>query len=180
MLRTYVCDLKPSLICICEASTNNSISDAYLSLDGYNLVVRADGIDTKEGWCRGLLIYVKAGIMAARIESSIMNSMVECEGVTVPWGKGGGVLSVILAYRPPRYPGSEADNGYTDKLCELLSNLKSPAILLGDLNYPGIDWERFYGESSAEKKVIDTVQDFFWTQHIDFSTHRNPATGEKL
>ena len=69
LLRTYVYDLKPSLVCICEASTNNSISDAYLSLDGYNLVVRADGTDTKEGWCRGLLIFVKAGIMAARIDS---------------------------------------------------------------------------------------------------------------
>lgn len=27
--------------------------------------------------------------------------------------------------------------------------------------------------------MIDTVQDFFWTQHIDFPTHRNPATGEE-
>ena len=69
-----------------------------MSLDGYNLIVRADGTDTKEGWCRGLLIYVKAGIMAARIESPLINSMVECEGVTVPWGNGGSVLSIVLAY----------------------------------------------------------------------------------
>ena len=78
MLRAYVCDLKPSMICICEASTNSSISDAYLGIDGYNLIVRAEGTDTKEGWCRGLLIYVKQGIMAAKIESSLISSMVEC------------------------------------------------------------------------------------------------------
>lgn len=179
LLRTYVCDLKPSMVCICEASTKSSISDAYLNLDGYNLVVRADGTDTKEGWCRGLLIYVKVGVMAARLESSLIDGMVECEGVTLPWGNGGAVLSVVLAYRPPRYPGSEADNGYTDRLCELLSSLKSPAILLGDLNYSGIDWERLHAESNAEKKVLDTVQNFFWTQHIDFPTRRNPATGEE-
>ena len=90
-------------------------------------------------------------------------------------------MSVILAYRPPRYPGpgSEADNGYTDKLCDLLGSLRSPAIILGDLNYPGIDWERLYTESTGERKVVNTVQDFFWTQHIDFPTHRNPATGEE-
>ena len=156
-----------------------TISDAFLNIDWYNLVVRADGTDTKDGWCRGLLIYVRVGIMAARIESSLISSMVECEGVTVPWGKGGGLLSVVLAYRPPRYPGSEADNGYTDKLCELLGSLRSPALVIGDLNYPGIDWDRLHAESTAEKKVVNTVQDFFWTQHIDFPTHRNPASGEE-
>ena len=50
LLRTYVFDLKPSVVCICEASTNSSTSDAFLSLDGYNLVVRADGTDTSDGW----------------------------------------------------------------------------------------------------------------------------------
>ena len=41
---------------ICEAGTHSGISDAYLALAGYNLVVRADGQDTTDGWCRGLLI----------------------------------------------------------------------------------------------------------------------------
>ena len=50
----------------------------------------------------------------------------------------------------------------------LLVSLKSPALVLGDLTYPGIDWDRLYAESTAERKVINTVQDFFWTQHIDF------------
>ena len=76
------------MICICKSSTNDSISDAFLGIDGYNLVVRADGTYTKDRWCRGLLIYVKVGIMAARIESSLVSSMVECEGFTVPCGKG--------------------------------------------------------------------------------------------
>ena len=72
LLRTYVCDLKPSVVCICEASTNSLTSDAFLSLDGYNLVVRADGLDTNNGWCRGLLIYVRVGVKAARLESTII------------------------------------------------------------------------------------------------------------
>ena len=134
--------MKPSVVCICEASTHDSISDAFLALDGYNLTVRADGSDTKDGWCRGLLIYVRVGIKAARLESSLLDGMVECEGVTIPWGTNGGVLTLALAYRPPRAPGSEADNGFSDKLCELLAGVRSPAVVLGDLNYSGIDWER--------------------------------------
>ena len=47
---------------ICESSARNDISDAYLSIDGYQLVVRQDGRDTMGGKCRGLLIYVKDGI----------------------------------------------------------------------------------------------------------------------
>ena len=42
LLRTYVYDLKPSIVCICEASTHSSISDSFLALEGYNLTVRAD------------------------------------------------------------------------------------------------------------------------------------------
>ena len=57
--------MKPAVVCICEAFTNDAISDAFLALDGYSLVVRADGRDTKDGWCRGILIYVWLDITAA-------------------------------------------------------------------------------------------------------------------
>ena len=52
ILRTYVYDLKPSIVCISEACTNSLTSSAFLSLDNYSLVVRAD--DTIDGWCRGV------------------------------------------------------------------------------------------------------------------------------
>ena len=176
ILKAYVYDLKPSVICITEACTNSSISDAFVGLDGYNLTVRADGTDTKDGWCRGLLLYVRSDIVAAKFESSIVESLVECEGVTVPWGDKE-LLTLILAYRPPRPPGSLADNGYCDKICDLISSLKSPAILLGDLNLPGIDWDLQYAFSAAEKKVLETVQNCFWTQNIDFATRKDPGSG---
>ena len=35
ILKTYVCDLKPSIVCISEACTNSSMSDAFLTLDNY-------------------------------------------------------------------------------------------------------------------------------------------------
>ena len=62
ILKAYVFDLKPAIVCICEACSNSSISDSYLALDGYSLIVRADGTDTKDGWCRGLLIYARLDI----------------------------------------------------------------------------------------------------------------------
>ena len=179
LLKSYVFDLKPAVVCVCEASTNNTISNTFLHLDGYSLLVRTDGSDTKNGWCRGLLIYVRVDITATRLELSIVDSMVECDGVTIPWGNKGEFLSIILAYRPPRPPGSEADNGYCDKFCDLVTNLKSPAVIVGDLNWPGIDWTHLHASSSAEKNVLETLQNCFWTQHVDFPTRRDPGTGEE-
>ena len=177
LLKAYVYDIKPAAVCICEASTNNSISNAFLNLDGYSLVVRADGKDTKDGWCRGLLIYLRIDIKAERIESELIDNLVECEGVKIPWGINGEMLSLLLVYRPPRPPGSEADRGYSDKFCNLLGSLTSPACILGDLNFAGIDWDHSFASSTAEKRVLESVQNHFWTQHIDFPTRKDPVTG---
>ena len=97
--------------------------------------------------------------------------MVECEGVTIPWGDTGRVITVLLAYRPPRYPGGVADNGFSDRFCDLLENIKGQVVLCGDLNYSGIDWDRLHGSTPAERRVLDTVQNNFWTQYVDFPTH---------
>ena len=125
--------MKPSIVCISEACTNSSISDAFLTLDNYVLTVRADGTDTKDCWCRGLLMFMRADISAAKLESNLIVNMVQCEGLTIPWDGKGQVLSLALAYRPPRPPGSVADKGFSDKFCDL------------------------YGSSETEKRVFDSV-----------------------
>ena len=84
----------------------------------------------------------------------------ECEGVTVPWGSNGGVLTLVLAYSPPRAPGSEADNGFSSRFCDLLAGLGSPAVVLGDLNFSGIDWDRLHASTGAEKNVLETIENY--------------------
>ena len=177
MLKAYIYDLKPAAVCICEASTNDSVSNAFLALDGYYLAVRADGKDTKQGWCRGLLMYLRTDIKAERLESGLVKNMVECEGVKIPWGNKGDMLSLLLVYRPPRPPGSEADNGYCDMFCDLLASLKSPACIIGDLNFSGIDWDHLSASSGAEKRVLDAVQNHFWVQNVYFPTRKDLFSG---
>ena len=46
---------------ICEAGTHAGIADAFLTLPGYNLVVRSYGQNTSDGLCRGLLIWARVG-----------------------------------------------------------------------------------------------------------------------
>ena len=67
--------------------------------------------------------------------------------------------------------------GLQDKLCNLLSNITSPAVVLGDLNFPGIDSENLHASSEAEKRGLETIQNHFWMQHVDFPTRKDPISG---
>ena len=132
---------------------------------------RADGQETTDGWCRGLLIWAKPELKAGRYESDLIKDMVECEGITLPWGKPGSILTILLAYRPPRYPRGISDLGFTDMFCELLTSINGQVLVCGDLNYSGIDWDRLHAVSPAERKVLEVSQTYFWTQYVDFPTH---------
>ena len=54
-------NLKPNVICICETWTNDSILNAYLSIEDYSILCRKDRNDTDQGKGGGLLVYVKTG-----------------------------------------------------------------------------------------------------------------------
>ena len=68
-------------------------------------------------------------------------------------------------YRPPRDPGSAADAGNTERLCELLTKLEGTVVTVGDYNLPGVDWDRGWSDKAGEQLVVDTFADLFWTQH---------------
>ena len=61
--------------------------------------------------------------------------------------------------------------GFSDKFCKLLAGLRGQAVMLGDFNYSGIDWDRLHASTPAERKVLDTIQEHFWSQYVDFPTH---------
>ena len=138
--------MKPAVIMLCETFTRLDISKAFLTLDGYELVVRKDGTDTNSGIARGLLIYCRLDLNATELEDPCMNNFIECAGIQLPLGdqKTGGksvdILNLILVYRPPRQPFSVSDSGNTEKLCFMLKSLKGKDLVVGDFNLPGIDW----------------------------------------
>ena len=48
--------------------------------------------------------------------------------------------------------------------------MKGPQVWVGDFNLH-IDWERSYSPVGGEEIVLQTVQDLFWEQLVDFPTH---------
>ena len=159
---------KPDFILICESFCNSQHTDALLRLPGYQLSVRKDG--SYQGRARGLLIYAKEELKTVRLNLDILETFDEGAGISVPWL--GGQLSLVLAYRPPRYPGSAEDNGNTEKLAELIRGLKGPVLLCGDLNLPDVCWDQLSAPGGVQQQVLDAVQDKFWTQVVDFPTYK--------
>ena len=71
---------------------------------------------------RGLLIYCKASLKPAEYTGVGFKEFVECAGIELPWGQNE-TLKIVLIYRPPRLPLSEADSNNTANLCHLMENL---------------------------------------------------------
>ena len=160
----------PDFVAVCETFANENISDAYLKLVGYEMIVRKYGRDTTNGRTRGLIIYSREGLKASPLNIAGGNTFTECAGISIPWGRGE-ILKLVLVYIPPTAPGSEADGGNTVRMCEVLSKLEGNVVTVGDFNMKGIDWDLGWSASAGENMLLDLVGDKFWTQLVRGPTH---------
>ena len=84
LLRAECVLQQPDIVMITESFCREDISDAYLSIAGYQTICRRDGRDTAGGRGRGLLTYVREGISAGELMLEGGNLVTECCGVTIP------------------------------------------------------------------------------------------------
>ena len=85
----------------------------------------------------------------------------QAAGVQIAFDDTSKALNLILIYRPPRRPFSDADEDNTAKICSLINNLQGENIIVGDLNFAGIDWEALYSAIPGERTFLDTLNDKF-------------------
>ena len=180
LLETHAFDNKPDIIAVCEAFTHCDIGDALLGIEGYELISRKDGRDTTGGIARGLLIYAKTGLQAFECEIPGGESVTEITSIKLPWCRGVGgnqeFLHIVLVYRPPRAPGSQEDDGNTDRLYRVLEGLQGNVVVVGDFNMPSIDWDRNWAANAREDGLINLVENKFWEQHVLEPTHEDGNT----
>ena len=70
-----------------------------------------------------------------------------------------------MCYRSPNVAFSDKEND--DLLCDLLNEVRGkPMLLMGDFNYPDIDWHTSHGQSPASQKFVNSIEDGFMTQHV--------------
>jgi hypothetical protein len=120
---------KPALILVTESWCNNSISNEFLSIDGYELQtdLRMDRIDTAQGRGGGLLVYSKTGLKVTKIECNVTFNQYCCFTISD--------ITIYLVYRSPN-----ATVEAMASLVDLVKNVRKNTIIIGDFNLPDIDW----------------------------------------
>jgi len=167
MFKAIVCNLQPDLIGITESWTTDKIFDSELHLDNY-CTFRCDRSSGNRGG--GVLLYVKESLHPAEFHTkTVYGEHVWCSI---------GYLLVGVCYRSTNL----AIAGHDDEanLKKLLLEVSSKHVLImGDFNYPGVDWSSCSVTSNCSSGTTDfvqTVENCFYTQNVLHPT-RGDAIG---
>ena len=117
----------------------------------------------------GVLLYIKNDMnpIEARMESKFTDQV---------WCKvkitNGDVLLIGVCYRSPNTAlcGKTNDN----LLCDLIREVRGkPLLLMGDFNFPDVDWSLSLASSTASQQFVDCIDEAFISQHVNQATRKN-------
>lgn len=163
-LELTVCKYDPDIIGITESWCTPSVSDSELQLINYDLFRCDRDTDNKGG---GVLLYVKSKLKPREIVfNSPFKDQIWCKIAE---------LYIGVCYRSTNYCIVGPDNNkYMYQLLREVSN--KHFLLMGDFNYPDIDWlnNTVADDANADcKEFFDCFNDCFLSQHIVRPTRNN-------
>lgn len=156
-------NFKPDIILITESWCNKTISDNVLKVIGYDLIsdLRKDRTDTTNGIGGGILVYAKNGLAVLSIDNlSDFNQYAHFKISTSLCD-----MNIFLIYRPPS--SSKANN---EMLCNLIKNAPKDSLIIGDINFPKIDWNNLTSDTFSSDFLNSCIDNNF-SQYVDFPTH---------
>ena len=160
-LRAITAINNPDIVIITESWTNESISNVYLNINGYDIIERKDRNDTDKGRGGGIIIYVKKNLYAWMEKCD--TEFNQCGMIRVKMNNGD--LRVLAVYRSPN---SAKTND--DELCNFIEKMNGTFIILGDFNFPDIRWQTGCAGSKG-RRFLETIHDKFIAQHVETATH---------
>jgi len=150
-----------------ETWSNESINDAELHIEGYNMY-RKDRKRTRGG---GLILYIKNTIRAA-----INEELTNCEFEESLWCNvelNGQRLLVGLCYRSPTSTPVNDENLLTVMEKAVLQTKAQHILIMGDFNYPEIDYAH---ETVATRHTDQPTLFFNKTQELCLYQHVTDVT----
>ena len=150
---------KPQIIGVTESWGTTDINDSEFCITGYNLF-RKDRPTVNKGG--GVLLYVSNELEAVEWNpQSQFPEQVWCKLKV----RTGDELLVGVCYRSTN---KEIFADTSEKqLIELIQELHGKHIMLmGDFNYPDIDWSTLQSHTSSGQTFLDSIEDCFLTQHV--------------
>ena len=151
---------EPDVVGVTETWAGQHIGDAEICVDGYD-IFRTDRSTGQRGG--GTLLMVKQELRASEavFGDNSFSDQTWCRIETA----GCRDFFLGICYRSPTDTAQSDENGR--QLVELIGSMKGKSfMLMGDFNYPDIDWEHFQCRSSDGQQFLDSVEDAFLTQHV--------------
>ena len=165
--RNYVSVYEPSVIGVTESWLSRDVPSSLFCPTNYN-IYRKDRLYAKGG---GSLILVRNDTVSHSVPLPISDSCkidaVACR-IALQQGEALGVLCV---YRPPNITDDE-NAGLLAIMTAFLSNDFQSCIILGDFNFPDIQWPCSASCGQSEQ-FLHFVQDYFLQQHVLLPTRRS-------
>ena len=149
LLQTHVCELKPDIIGITESWTHEDITDGVLKIKGYDLIGRRNRTDTVKGRGGGILLY-------SNLSNIYVNSVNKSEQVihaTVS-NKFSEDIQIHCFYRSPN-----SSMEMMEEVIKYIECIPSNSILVGDFNFPDIDWSTLSCTSAPGQLFLNSVND---------------------
>ena len=155
--------LRPDIIGLTEINPKNaswSLMEQDLNLTGYTLYANLKG--------RGVVLYVRDSIQSR--EMTIVadtGTSVWCELML----RGGDTLVVGVVYRSPA-AAEEQTRSILQLIDEVVSKKPTHLLIIGDFNFPEIDWTLQTSEGSCQEKLfLESFRNCFLHQHVMKPTH---------
>ena len=138
-----------------------------IEINGYYIdnELRVDKQHSTNGVGAGILIYVRNGLKIFKTDDQ--NSFNQYCRFFISADDLSEKLNFTVIYRSPN--SSEANNLNLVALIDSL-NFNEANIILGDFNFPNINWNTFQCDNKA-RPFLDVVSDHSLTQIVNFPTH---------
>ena len=161
-LIAYADEKELDVIGIAETRLNGNILDREIILDGFTLY-RKDRCKVREGRGGGVLLYVKNSLVSVDCPelNNSDNESVWCK--ILDSNKKSTIVGVV-------YKSTSAQLDEIDGMLSMLKSLsKEQVLVMGDFNYPNINWSS-YECDTVGGRFLEVILDNFWTQHVHLPT----------
>ena len=152
---------RPDIVAITESWTNEKTHSERIQIDGFEIVARCDREDTAGGR-GGILVYARKGVNDWNEE--VDTEFNQCTEIKIKR------RAQVMSYVIYRSPNSTRENN--DALNELIRSMKSESIIIGDLNFPGIDWRSRKSDAKG-RGFYEACEDKCIKQFVEEPTHIN-------
>ena len=157
----------PSIIGLVETKPKNNrhqVQESEVALEDFITYHNLED----EG--RGVCLYVHKSIPSNEVEKPKGNSFKEALLVECKTDRGKKTLFVLI-YRSPN--SDDSNSSELNKLLVYIDEIRTSyidVVVLGDFNYPDIEWKNETAKNKKDKEFLQTTNDLFLIQHQKLPT----------